>query len=220
MFHSCCEWWKLEGQLDFKGQPRARSSSFYQVARRRIDCGSFSKWGDVTARSRVRSKLRQGCWRLGRASMPAAVGQHQAGPGAPGQSPAPSGVPSRGPLAFQIVAGLEPRGPALHELSLCCVGIPACGSTTLGCLVTRPRKHLPKDGHVVKLQGCCRVRSKRVLLGQRTRTGLDSSFMSGLFRLLLPTAAYNTGCCVCRHPCVRGCAMCLEPVSGALQLQE
>lgn len=110
-----------EGQLDFKGQPRARSSSFYQVARRRIDCGSFSKWGDLTARSRVRSKLRQGCWRLGRASMPAAVGQHQAGPGAPGQSPAPSGVPSRGPLAFQIVAGLEPRGPALHELSLCCV---------------------------------------------------------------------------------------------------
>lgn len=76
---------------------------------------------------------------------------------------------------------------------------------------------------LLELQGCCResvARSKRVLLGRRTRMGLDSSFISGLFRLPLPTAAYNTGCCVCRHPCVRGCAMSLEPVSGALQVQE
>lgn len=61
--------------------------------------------------------------------------------------------------------------------------IPACGSTTSGCLLTRPGDICPRTAvsDLLELQACCRgsaARSKRVLLGRRTRTGLDSSFIS------------------------------------------
>lgn len=95
--------------------------------------------------------------------------------------------------------------------------IPACCSIP-SVYRQGPGGYFHKDGHPsTQITGLLPRIGRLKQTGSAGTVKVDEpGFISGLFRMLLPTAAYTTGCCVCRHPCVRGCAMSLERVSGAM----